>query len=232
MEVLQAKKRNILGKKVKSLRYEGDIPAVVYGKNIESTPLRFDLNDFTKVYDESGESSIIVLHIEGESPKKVLIAGVQKDPCTEAIIHADLRQVNLKEKITAEVSINFVGEPSIVKSGQGITLPLINEVEITCLPTDLPAAITVDITNLTKVGDTLHIKDLPLDRKKIEVAAAPEEPILKIDYPEMAEEEEEKGIPEEEAIAEVKVTEEKEKEEEEPEKTEGRKQKVDKSSIP
>lgn len=207
MEVLKAKKRNLLGKKVKRLRVRGGIPAVLYGKNIKSEPILLDSKEFSRIYAHAGESTLVDLEVEGGSPKKVLITEIQKDPLSDAIIHTNLRVVDLKEKITAEIPIEIIGESSVVSTNQGILLQLIDKIEVTCLPTDLPSAIRVDISGLTKVGDLFLVRDLNIDRKKLEINEAPEEPVLKIDYPEMAEEE--VVVTEEEAVAGVAVAREK-----------------------
>lgn len=203
MEVLKAKKRKLLGKKVKRLRAGGGTPAVIYEKNIKSEPILLDSKEFSRIYSQARESTLVDLEVDGEPTKKVLITEVQRDPISDAIIHTNLRAVDLKEKITAEVPIELIGESPVVSTNQGILLQLIDKVEITCLPTDLPSTIRVDITGLTKVGDLLLVRDLNIDRKKIEINEDPEEPVLKIDYPEMAEEE--VVVTEEEAVAGVAV---------------------------
>jgi len=205
---LNTKIRTIKGKKVKQLRNEGWIPLALYGKDIKED-LKVPAKEFDAVYNESGESSLLDLKVDGKDRKKVLIDQVQTHPVTGSIMHATLRQVDLTRKIKADIPLEFAGEPEIVKSGAGILLELINEIEVECLPTDLPAAIKVDTTQLKEIGDTILVKDLELDRKKVTIDLDEEEPVAKIDYAQMEEKEEEE-ISEEEAVAQVEASEEKE----------------------
>jgi len=195
---LTAKKREILGKKVKSLRRQGWLPAVVFGKDIESIPITLDKKEFEKVYREAGESTLVDVEIsDGEGPRrpsgqlhKTLISEVDLDPVSDGIIHANLQAVRLTEKITATVPLKIVGESPVVKSGEGMLLTLLDEVDVEALPQDLPAEIKVDISNLTEIDQGIAIKDLPVDRAKVELQQEPEELVVKIEHAEMEEEEE------------------------------------------
>lgn len=202
-----------MGKKVKSLRREGMIPAVLYGGNGEPQSLTLKGMEFEKVYREAGESTIIDLDLGGKKAP-VLITDVQRDPF-DKFLHVDFQRIKAGEKLTATVAIEAEGEAPAVKSGVGILLTLLDEVEVECLPQDLPSEIKIDISNLTEVGQDIEIKDLPIDYTKIKVLGhEPEEAVLKIDYAEMTEEEAaEEPATEEEAIAAVETTEEKPKEE-------------------
>lgn len=210
---LSAKRRKIQGKKVKRLRREEKIPAILYGGEEKSQPLTLKRPEFEKVYQEAGESTLIDLDVGGKK-EKVLIADVQYDPLGK-LLHADLQRVEAGEKLTTTVAIEVEGESSVVKSGEGILLTLLDEVEVECLPQDLPAEIKVDVSSLTEVGQGIAIKDLPINHNKVKILGhEPDELVLKIDYPEM-EEEEEVAVPEEEAIAAVEAVEEKPEEEKE-----------------
>lgn len=209
---LKAEKRKIQGKKVRKLRREEKIPAILYGGDKEPQPLTLKRPEFEKVYQEAGESTLIDLNINGKR-EKVLIADVQYDPLGK-LLHADLQRVEAGEKLTATVAIETVGESPVVKSGEGILLTLLDEVEVECLPQDLPSEIKVDISNLTEVGQGMAIKDLPIDQGKVKILDhEADELVLKIDYPEMAEEEEVAPVVEEEAVAAVEAVEEKPEEE-------------------
>jgi len=204
---LKAEKRKIVGKKVKALRREGLIPAILFGGNKEPQPLQLDQTKFERVYQEAGESTIVDLDLGGEKTA-VLIADVQRDPFGRPL-HADLQRIEAGEKLTATVTIETEGESPAVKDGKGILLTLLDEVEIECLPQDLPSEIKVDISSLTEVGQGIEVKDLPIDHTKVKVLGhEPEEMVLKIDYAEMEEEKEEKPT-EEEAIAAVEAKKEK-----------------------
>lgn len=215
---LTATKRKILGKKVKTLRQQELLPAVVFGKELkESIPITLDKKEFERVYHEAGESTLIDVEItddgRGQASQlhKVLVSEVDRDPVSDEILHANLHAVSLKEKITAKISIKIIGESSIVKSGEGLLLTILDEIEIECLPQDLPSAIEVDISGLTKIDQNITIKDIKIGPEKINLKHDPDEVVLKIEHAEMKEEEvktEEKPI--EEA---VEITTEKKKEE-------------------
>ena len=188
MELI-AEKRQELGKKNKKIRRERKLPAVMFGKGLDSVPLTLDYQKFEKLYKQAGESTLVDLVIDTEAPVKVLITEVSTHPVTDKLLHANLHKVNLKEKITAAVPIEIVGESPVVKSGEGLLLVLLHEVEVEALPSDLPHHIQVDISGLTQVEQGIVIKDLVIDRSKVEIKdQEDDELVVKIDYPQMAEE--------------------------------------------
>ena len=213
---LKAEKRAILGKKVKGLRQKGILPAVVFGKETGSIPVTLDQKSFEKVYKEVGESALIDVQISDDGRHKVpqlhkvLISEVGLDPISDQIVHANLHAVSLTEKATATIPLKIVGESPIVKSGEGMLLTLLDKVDVEALPQDLPPEITLDISGLIKIDQSLTVKDLPVDRAKVEIKQDPEELVVKVEHAEMAEEE-----PEEEVSVEaVEVTTEKKEEDE------------------
>ncbi len=160
---LNAKNREITGSKVKTLRKNDEIPAVLYGKGITSLNLTLDIKEFNKVYKEAGESTILDLRLDGKSEdKNVLIHHVDFDPVSDFIIHADLYQVNMKEEVTANVPLVFSGESVVVKTENGVLIKNIHEVEVSSLPKDLPHEIIVDLSLLEKFGDVISISDLKI----------------------------------------------------------------------
>lgn len=206
---LKARKRSVLGKKVKNLREQGVLPAVVFGKEVGSIPITLDKKEFEKVFAEAGESALIDLELEKGKPLKVLVTEVGTDPLSDQILHVNLQAVKLTEKITASVPIKIVGESPIVKSGEGLLLTLLDEVEVESLPQDLPAEIEVVVSNLTEIDQGIAIKDLPVDRSKVEIKHDPEDLVVKIEHAEMEEEEEEAPVEEVSVEEAVEVTHEK-----------------------
>lgn len=205
---LQAQKRNIKDKKAQALRNEGRLPAVLYGHKIASQPLTLNAKDFSKVFREAGEAELVDLQLEGEEPVKVLIKNIQRDPVSEALIHADLYQVELTEKVTTKVPIRFSGESLAVKSGQALLLTLLTEIEVEALPLELPSAINLDVSPLQNIGDHLAVKDLSINREKVTVRHEPKDIVVKLDYPEMKE----KEVVEEVTPEQVEITKEKKEE--------------------
>lgn len=206
---LRAKKRKITGRrKLSSLRKKGLLPAVVYGRNFPATPLAVDLKDFKSAFKEAGETELLDLIVNKEKPTKVLIKDLQKDPLTDEVIHADFHKVELTEKVSATIPLEITGESPAVKSGEGVLLKLLDELEVEALPLNLPKRITVAISHLEKVGQGVTVAELPIDRSKVGVQHPADELVVKIDYLEMVKEEEEKTAPEEVEITTEKKTEE------------------------
>ena len=181
----------------------------MFGKGLDSVPLTLDYQKFEKIYKAAGESTLVDLVIDREAPVKVLVTEVSIHPVTDKLMHANLHKVNLKEKITAAVPIEIVGESPVVKSGEGLLLVLIKEIEVEALPSDLPHDIQVDISGLTQVEQGVFIKDLVIDRSKVEIKGQEDDDlVVKIDYPQMAEEVAEVApVTEAELVAGVEATE-------------------------
>ncbi len=167
---LHAKKRTAFGKQeVKRLRKEGYIPAVVYGKHIEPFSVQVDNREFFRLaqgqHGTSLESILISLEIGGEKSgnRTTLIKGIQHNPFTGEVIHIDFNEVSLTEKITTHIPIVIVGTSKGEKEGGIVDHPL-REIEISCLPTDLPEEVEVDISNLG-LHDSVHVRDLDMGEK-------------------------------------------------------------------
>ncbi len=156
---LKAQKREMLGRKVKKLRQQGQLPATVYGKKLESENLLVSSADFAKVFAETGLTGLIELVLDG-STKPVLVHHVQRDPVKDAILHVEFHQVDLKEKVHANVPLVFVGESPTVTQKIGVLLSLLSEIEVEALPTDLPEKIEVDVSVLTEIDQELKVSDL------------------------------------------------------------------------
>lgn len=157
---LSANLRQDLGKKSTHVREAGKIPAVVYGHKINNLNLELNYVEFEKVLSAAGESTIIDVAVGNQEPLKAIISEVQYEPAKGRILHVDLHQINMKEKINANVPIKFVGESRAVKEEDGVLVHNISEVEIRCLPADLLHEIIVDVSKLNSFDDTIEIKDL------------------------------------------------------------------------
>lgn len=179
---LKVENRKVEGRKVKTLRRDGILPANVFGKKIKSFAVQLPIKEFMAVYKEVGETGLVDLQADGEI-RPVLVSNVQYHPVTDAPLHVDFRQVDLKEKIQAPVPVEIEGESPAAASGIGILVQQITEIEVEALPTDLPESIIVDITDLANVDDAIHVKDLKVDRSKITLLAGDEEIVVKIEPP-------------------------------------------------
>jgi len=210
---LKAEKRKLLGKKIKRLRRQGILPANIYGKKIKSQAVQVSLDEFEGVFKAAGETKVIDLQINGEK-KAVLIHNLQLDPVTGKPLHADFLQVDLKEKVIAEVPIELVGESPAEKQGLGTVVLQLSGIEVEALPTDLPEKFDIDLSSLTEVDQAVLVKDLEVDQEKVKILANDEEIVVKVEPPQKEEEakpEAEKVEPEEAVEGEEKE-EEKEKE--------------------
>lgn len=217
---ITSKKRQTIGKAVKSLRTEGFIPAVVFGNEIESTAIVLNRMEFAKLFAKAGETALIDLHIEKDK-HKVLINEVQYDPISGKIIHAGFYKPNLKVKTEVKVPVKVIGEETnlLVKAGEGVILQLINEIGVRALPTDLPEAFVIDVSTLSEIGAGINIGQLSYDHDKVEIMDVDaDELVIKLDSAIMAEEPEEvaaEEISEQEKIAQMEATAEKKAEDEE-----------------
>ena len=194
---LSAEKRQVAGRQVKKLRREGILPANIYGKKVKSCAVQLDLKTFLPVYQEVGETGIVNLALKGETKARpVLIHNLQLDPVTDQPLHADFYQVDLKQKVTADIPIEVTGESLAVKEKAGILIQPLTEVEVEALPTDLPDQLEVNISNLKKVDDAVTVGDLKVP-KGVKVLTGANQILAKIEP--LAEEEKEALPPAEEA---------------------------------
>ena len=171
---LKSARRTDGGKGVaRKLRQGGRIPAVYYGRGEEPIPLVVGLKELQEVIDRAEGSNVIVdLKVEGDSgsDRKALIREIQRDPVAGSILHLDLQHISLTERIVVEVPIVLIGTPIGVKDGGGILEHLLREVEVECLPTDIPSKLEVEVSGLN-IGDSLHVSDIKADRVVIKTDA-------------------------------------------------------------
>jgi large subunit ribosomal protein L25 len=197
---LTAQPRSVLGKKVKALRKQGLIPANIFGKDLKSKNIQVDAKELNKVFRQAGETGLLELKVK-EEIYPTLISNAQRDPLLGSIIHVDFHKVNLKEKISARVPLKLVGESPAEKSGTGLVLQTLNELEVEALPTDLPHELEVAVDKLTEVGQAILVKEIKVDQAKVEVKNDPEEVVVTVQTAEMKEEEPESQVAPEEVEA-------------------------------
>lgn len=167
---LAAKAREVFGRKTRSGKKQGLVPAVVYGREVKTQSLWIKALEFAKLLKEAGESTIIELDIDGKDKRNVIIYETQRDPVTSRYIHADFFQVRMDEEIETEVELVYVGEAPAVKELGGVLVKNIDGITVKCLPADLPSEIKVDVSSLKTFDDHIYIKDLEIsDKVKIEL---------------------------------------------------------------
>ncbi len=185
--ILKAQPRTILGKQVKKLRQQGKIPAVLYGRDIKSQALELNDQDFRHIFQKAGASTLIDLQIDDQKPVKVLVHEPQKDPVTDKILHADIYQVKMTEKIHTEIPLNFIGEAPAITDLEGNLITNRDNLEVECLPDALVPSIDVDISSLKTFNDLIHTKDIKVP-EGIEVLTDAEETIVLVTPPRSEEE--------------------------------------------
>ncbi len=216
---LKVKLRDRTGKEyVKKLRKNGVLPAVLYGPHLKkSLPLEVDIKELRSFLSQSDKAKIITLEITDQKTDKqhnVIIKDSQWDLITGDLQHLDFYAVTRGETVTTTVPISFVGKSQGEKIG-GIVEHLVRELDLECLPKDLPSIIEVDITPLG-LGDSLSVGDVKVP-SGIKVLTHPQEVVVSVVLPAK----EEVKVEEKEAVEEVEVVgKEKEIEEAEKEETE------------
>ena len=186
-KILKAEVRKIEGRKVKNLRAQGILPANIYGRNIKSQAVQVLLKDFEKVYSEVGETGLVDLEV-GKEVRPVLVHNVQLNPVTDKPVHVDFLQVDLKEKVEADVPVEMAGESPAEKQALGTVVQYINEIQVEALPRDLPEKFVVDISGLTEVDQAIFVRNIKVDRSKVELKGDAEAIVVKVEPPQKIEE--------------------------------------------
>jgi large subunit ribosomal protein L25 len=162
--VLKAQGRQLAGKKTaKDLRKKGLIPAVVYKGGKDALKLQVSGDELYEVLNtKAGENVIITLKISGEEKAKdktVVIKEIQREPVKDGILHVDFNEISLTETLKVNVPLASHGEAAGVKKDGGTLEHVMWELQVECLPTDIPEKIEVDVTNLN-TGDAIFVKDI------------------------------------------------------------------------
>lgn len=175
--VLEAKIRD-KSVSAKILRRENMIPAVCYGRGFENRTLEVGYQAFRKVFRETGSSQVFNLDINGEKVP-VLVHEVGYNPVTDKFDHIDFLQIDMKKVVTAMVPVEVEGVSPAVKNFNAIVTVVKHEIEVKCLPMDIPHEIKVDISKLENPGDAVHISDLNLGNK-VEILDDPETTLVSV----------------------------------------------------
>jgi len=156
---LSANMRTVLGNSVRKLRKQGLLPAVLYGQNFNSLPIQIDKKTFLKLYKQVGKTNVIDLSVDSQT-LPVIVQDLDIDPVFGDVRHADFLVVNLKQKVKVTVPIQYIGTPIGVKQLGAVLTVNLDELEIEVLPEKIPDFITVDVTNLTNIHDSISVADL------------------------------------------------------------------------
>jgi large subunit ribosomal protein L25 len=218
---VQAEERQETGKGAnRRLRMQGKLPAVIYGQGLETLSVSVNAQDVDLIlHSEAGHNTIFQLQVSGKLTD-VLIKDYQLDPVKGSLLHADFQAVALDQKMTFAVPIQIVGTAEGVIAG-GVLDQVLREIEVECLPTEVPDHIPLDVTEL-EIGDSVRVEALQLDSPKLRLLSAPDLVILSVVPPHVEEVVEE--IVEEEELEEPELIKKGKAEEEEKEEGEGKKQ--------
>ncbi len=171
--LLKAELRTIIGKKVKNIRLAGKVPAVIYGSEVESLPITLDKKDTTNTLNKFSGSTILTIEVDGKE-HAALVREIQQDYIKGDLLHVDFLAISLTEKLQTFVSITLVGVAPVLEEYSALIVSGIDQIEVECLPQDLPEVIEVDVSSLEELGSAIYLKDIPaID--KVEFLSDPEE---------------------------------------------------------
>ena len=183
---INATKRTVLGKHTESIRQAGKLPGVLYGHNVETQSIEMAEKDFAKAFKSAGETTLVNLVVDGQA-RPVLIHDVQRHYLNGNPIHVDFYAINMSEKVKVKIPLHFVGESPAVKALGGTLVKNLSEIEVECLPGDLPHSIEVDISILETFENAVRVSDVKIS-DKVTIIANPEEVVVTVAAPRSEEE--------------------------------------------
>jgi large subunit ribosomal protein L25 len=187
---LKVAPRQVLGKKVAQLRRQGMLPANIYGHGLQSVSVQVDGTELYKALKAASVNEVIDIKIEGErSARPAIIHHIQRHPLTSGILHADFYQVSLREKMRADVPIVLTGTSPAVSDLAGILLQGNDVLHVEALPLDIPVHIEVDVSALTELESSLHVRDLKLPAN-VTVLTEPDVMVARVAAPRVTAEDE------------------------------------------
>ena len=174
--VLKATKREVLGRKVGALRRAGKLPAVLYGHGIESTPVTLEAHEAALKLSHVTSSSLMMIDLDGKE-YPALVREKQRDYLKNRLLHVDFQVISMTEKVTTKVGIELTGTAPAVKEFSAVIVTVLNELEVECMPQDLPARVVIDISGLAEVGAGIHVRDVVIS-DKVKILDDPAEMIV------------------------------------------------------
>lgn len=157
---LAAAHREVTGKKVAYLRRDGRLPAVVYGRGLESSSVSVDAHELETLRRHAGPNTLVDLSVDGKAAAPVLISGVQLHRVTQKPLHVDLYVVRMTEELTVDVPLVAEGLSEAIETLGGTLLHVTEHVRVRALPDHLPQSIHYSITSLATFDDVIHVSDL------------------------------------------------------------------------
>jgi large subunit ribosomal protein L25 len=162
--VLKATKRDVVGKQVKALRREGKLPAVIYGRHTDPINVNLEAHTAQIALAKLTSSSLVTIDVEG-TEHLALVREKQRDYIKNKLLHVDFLAVSLTEKLRTSVPVHFVGISLAVKDFNAVMVHNLEQLEVECLPNDLPERIDVDISMLNRPGEGIRLRDVQVSDK-------------------------------------------------------------------
>jgi len=160
---LTVKSREITGKKVRTLRREGLVPAELYGHGLQNLHLSVSAKEFGKVLKEAGTTTVVTLLLSTEK-KPAIIHDVKHNYLTGEVEHVDFYQVRMDEKLKTKVPLEFIGEAPAVKEKQAVINKSMSEIEVEALPQNLPHKLIVDLSLLDDLNKSVYVRDIVIPK--------------------------------------------------------------------
>ena len=183
--LLTATRRNVIGKQVRALRREGKLPGVIYGHRFDPLAITMDLRDASRSLAGLAPSALVTVVVDGETHLS-LVREKQRDKITGILKHVDFLAVSMKEKLRTKVFVSLVGVAPAIKTYNAIQVAGADELEVECLPQDLPERIEVDLSGLNEIGAAIYIRDLNVS-DKVKILTDPDTMIVLLTAPELEE---------------------------------------------
>lgn len=176
---LSVRPRQVLGKKVNTLRRQGLLPGVVFGGHADSTPVETDQHTFELSYRRWGNTTLLALTGLDGGEVPALVYDVSRDPVSGRMLHVDFARVSLTEKTHADVPLHFVNESPAVRTLGAVLLHARSEVNVEAFPQDMPRAIEVDLSGLLEIDDAIFVRDIKVDATTLRITDDPDELVVK-----------------------------------------------------
>ena len=183
--ILEAQEREVIGKKVKALRKEGFLPAVIYGSGMDPKPITLNTKDVRQTLGLIGANTLVTIKL-GKKEHLALVRDIQREVIMRDLLHIDFQAVSLEETITSTVPIVTTGEAPAIKEYEAILVTGLDELQIEAKAKDLPDVISADVSGLMEVGDNIQVKDLVIPGE-VKILDDPEEVVITVTVPTLME---------------------------------------------
>lgn len=174
--ILKVQPRTVVGKQVRALRRQGNLPGILYGHRIKPTPIQMEAHQATLILSKLTSSSLVTVELDGKE-YPTLVREKQRNYIKGNLLHVDFQVVSLTEKIRTNVSIELTGTAPAVKEFNAVIVSNLTELEIECLPQDLPERVVVDISIIEELGDGVFVRDITIS-EDVEILSDPDEVIV------------------------------------------------------